>query len=425
MMARIFSKYKLRTRFWLKPGLSSLTGGSVVGYFDPDVNDNPSYSGAANLTSNIQDAGSHYGARTFNNNDPSMSWEMPSNVKVGGLPQYYMGTVNRDPTLCYQARFVIEVAKAVASPPTAVDYGLLMCDWEVDFWDPQSRLTDAPSAISGTLSVFQASATLTGAVSFFPITVDMNTYIAHGDGPVRMLTSPGYTGYPLALMNNGTLYMIISQGGTSISAPSVTYYTVGGLTSVAQVVVRNVVNNGSTSSLTYLAFDYSLASGSAQMSSNKYVGFIITSTSATVTSYSVSLFVDPGNYSPSINVDRDATYMERKIAEMTPRKIVAPWFVVDKEDYVLRKHVERLSDGYSIDPAVLLSKMPRYRDRGEDIKTVGRRTETAVVVDNTIGGSDEDHDSVVCTEPILIDSETLEEKRKPPHPRSQSGTRRL
>jgi len=343
--ASIWSKYRF-TKFSvsMQPGKGTAQDGSLIGFYDPDIQDSPfSDNTLPSTIANLQNANAHRRVRINNLNQARLVWSMP---KIKEFPWYFcapqgQGTLKRDATLIYQARFNLDIDVAPASP---VSTGPIVIDWECEFSDPSTTTGSvAPPAQNNNnrISVFQEQTTNGANQILFPngvsgLPLAPQHYYGHGDGPAYLWnnTTGSTTGnYLITLSASVTYYFFIHLFGTVLSAPTISLSTEGSQTT-SWNVITGVSDAGST---TYNTFGYIDCTALTMPQNIQRVQ--ITCSDTTLTHYSVTVFTDLDSYS-QIKMTKEEKLDERlKCIEdekySPPINSKFPW--VENKNYVDRK----------------------------------------------------------------------------------------
>jgi len=282
-------------------------------FFDPDIQDVPnsdatSVSGVANL----QNANAHKKAKINNLNQARLTWVMP---KIKEFPWYFVnprgsGDLARDATLIYQARFNLDVDVV---PASSVNTGPIVIDWACEFSDPSTDAgTAAPPAptSSSRISVFNWNASIAIANSILLLSnTSMSNYYGHGDGAVylALLGQASLVNYGMRLTNNLTYYCLVALQGVALGNTTISTFTTGPNTPTPSKIHETITSSTTSSQL---FFEVDLTDSIRYSMPNNSIAIYLTTSSTSLSSYSVTWFTDPDPYT-TIRLSKDQIFEER------------------------------------------------------------------------------------------------------------------
>jgi len=241
-IAQFFSMYRFRhARFFMKPGLGSNQSGAVEGFWDPDINDEPSII-VGNGLENLIDASAHMGAKTLGLNRDELSWTMPK----FGSKWYFVNQVSSDARFVQQARFNLELANSVKTVDDNTNAGNVWFEWEIELKDPQTHLPPSVTPTSPAVSIITQTVANGGTIatdaSFFPVTSSIDTYSRQlSPGVALTRISGGDPYYGVLLLSGNCYYITVDQ-------------TVASGGAVPVITIKNVVTNAAAGPQTITSF---------------------------------------------------------------------------------------------------------------------------------------------------------------------------
>jgi len=301
-------------RFWfhsigfsLHTAQSTSATGSVIGYFDPNANDDIN---AESQSVRLTTASNHVGAREFNYWQPKMNWNTAYKTQIsGGLlvnQLLYVNTNDEEPVLVMQGTFNL----LVGAPLSATALGLLWCHYDVSVLFPQ----DGPQSVPSFGSYFKISGSGTQTQNF-----PFGSGVVTGAGPPLLKTFVNATYTNISLSSSGTYHLFFHWADSNNSTGSTWVITaVNSVDSVSTYTLSAGVGAiGATSVTAKTMFaGYALVIEGVPSNSGNYFSVSIAGTVPAVTCSVYCFFVQAGFTSRRRGMDKYVNdIIDRRIRE--------------------------------------------------------------------------------------------------------------